>query len=244
MFALNSGEVCTCPSRALIHEDIADAFIKKVLPRVKAIKMGNPLDPETALGAQNSEVQMNRILTHIEAGKKEGAEVLIGGARAQLPGLASGFYVEPTVFKGYNHMKVFQQEIFGPVVCVTTFKTMGEAIKIANDTCYGLGAGVWTRDVNDQYKLARAIKAGRIWANCYHAYPAGATFGGYKESGIGRETHKAALEAYQQVRCTSAYRDAPWCLTPDWRVYTAGQVHAGVLQRQGTRLLLSRHAPH
>ena len=243
MFALNSGEVCTCPSRALIHEDIADAFIKKVLPRVKAIKMGNPLDPETALGAQNSEVQMNRILTHIEAGKTEGAEVLIGGARAQLPGLASGFYVEPTVFKGYNHMKVFQQEIFGPVVCVTTFKTMEEAIKIANDTCYGLGAGVWTRDVNDQYKLARAIKAGRIWANCYHAYPAGATFGGYKESGIGRETHKAALEAYQQVRCTSAYRDAP-CLTPDWRVYTAGQVHAGVLQRQGTRLLLSRHAPH
>lgn len=200
MFALNSGEVCTCPSRALIHEDIADAFLKKVLPRVKAIKMGNPLDPDTALGAQNSEVQMNRILGHIEAGKKEGAEVLIGGARAQLPGLAGGFYVEPTVFKGYNHMQVFQQEIFGPVVCVTTFKTMEEAIKLANDTCYGLGAGVWTRDVNDQYKLARAIKAGRIWCNNYHAYPAGATFGGYKESGIGRETHKAALEAYQQTK--------------------------------------------
>jgi aldehyde dehydrogenase len=203
MFAFNSGEVCTCPSRALIQEDIFDAFMARALPRVAAIRMGNPLDVSTALGAQNSTLQLNRILKHIDAGKLEGAEALIGGAQAQLPGSeAGGYYVQPTVFKGNNKMRIFQDEIFGPVLAVCTFKDEAEAITIANDSSYGLGAGLWTRDVNRQFRVAKAIKAGRVWANCYHAYPAGAAFGGYKESGIGRETHKAALGAYQQVKNT------------------------------------------
>ena len=201
MFAFNSGEVCTCPSRALIEESIYDAFMARVLPRVAAIRMGNPLDVATALGAQNSTLQLGRILKHIESAKAEGAQALIGGAQAQLPGTeAGGYYVQPTVFKGHNQMRIFQEEVFGPVVSVCTFKDEAEAVALANDTSYGLGAGVWTRDVNRQFRVAKAIKAGRVWCNNMHAYPAGAAFGGYKESGIGRETHKAALSAYQQTK--------------------------------------------
>jgi aldehyde dehydrogenase len=202
MFAFNSGEVCTCPSRALVQEDIYDAFMARALQRVAAIRLGDPLDPATALGAQNSVLQMERILAHIESAKQEGAELLAGGARAQLEGvLADGLYVQPTVFRGNNQMRLFQEEVFGPVLAVTTFKDEAEAIAIANDSRYGLGAGVWTRDANRQHRVARAMKAGRVWVNNYHAYPAGASFGGYKESGIGRETHKAALSAYTQTKC-------------------------------------------
>jgi aldehyde dehydrogenase len=201
MFALNQGEVCTCPSRALIHEKIYDRFMEKALKRVAAIKQGNPLDMSTMIGAQASSEQLEKILSYMDIGKQEGAEVLIGGERNNLEGeLAGGFYVKPTVFKGHNKMRVFQEEIFGPVVSVTTFKTDEEALEIANDTLYGLGSGVWSRDANRCYNFGRNIQAGRVWTNCYHAYPAGAAFGGYKQSGIGRETHKMMLDHYQQTK--------------------------------------------
>jgi aldehyde dehydrogenase len=201
LFAFNQGEVCTCPSRALIHESIYDKFMERVLARVKAIKQGNPLDTETMMGAQASIMQMDKIMTYLALGKQEGAQCLIGGDRAQLSGdLAGGYYIQPTLFKGHNKMRIFQEEIFGPVVAVTTFKDEAEALAIANDTLYGLGAGVWSRDGSVAYRMGRAIKAGRVWTNCYHAYPAHATFGGYKESGIGRETHKMMLDHYQQTK--------------------------------------------
>ncbi|SFK04136.1 aldehyde dehydrogenase [Caulobacter sp. UNC279MFTsu5.1] len=201
MFALNQGEVCTCPSRALIHEDIYDAFMARALKRVEAIVQGDPLDPATMIGAQASGEQLEKILRYIEIGRQEGAELLTGGGRADLPGdLAGGFYVKPTVFKGHNRMRIFQEEIFGPVLSVTTFKTDEEALAIANDTLYGLGAGVWSRDANRCYRFGRAIQAGRVWTNCYHAYPAHAAFGGYKSSGIGRETHRMMLDHYQQTK--------------------------------------------
>ncbi len=201
MFALNQGEVCTCPSRALIQESIYDKFMARAIERVKAIIQGHPLDPATMIGAQASSEQMEKILSYIDIGRQEGAEVLTGGARAELSGdLSGGFYVQPTVLKGHNKMRVFQEEIFGPVVAVTTFKTDEEALHIANDTLYGLGAGVWTRDGTRAYRFGRAIHAGRVWTNCYHAYPAHAAFGGYKQSGIGRETHKMMLDHYQQTK--------------------------------------------
>ena len=201
LFAFNQGEVCTCPSRALIHESLYDRFMERCLKRIAAIKQGNPLDLATMLGAQASKEQLTKILTYLDLGKQEGAELLIGGAQAQLGGdLAGGYYVQPTVFKGHNKMRIFQEEIFGPVLAVTTFKTEAEALAIANDTLYGLGAGVWSRDGNTAYRMGRGIKAGRVWVNCYHAYPAHAAFGGYKESGIGRETHKVMLDHYQQTK--------------------------------------------
>ncbi|SEG76835.1 aldehyde dehydrogenase [Bosea lathyri] len=201
MFALNQGEVCTCPSRALIHESIYDRFIEKALKRVAAIKQGDPLDPATMIGAQASSEQLEKILSYFDIGRQEGAEILAGGERSELPGdLAGGYYVKPTVLKGHNKMRVFQEEIFGPVVAVTTFKDDEEALSIANDTLYGLGAGVWTRDGNRAYRFGRAIQAGRVWTNCYHAYPAHAAFGGYKQSGIGRENHKMMLDHYQQTK--------------------------------------------
>ena len=201
MFALNQGEVCTCPSRALIQESIYDRFIEKVMPRVKAIKQGNPLSSETMLGAQASSEQLEKILSYIDIGRQEGAEVLTGGKRAVFEGeMAGGYYVQPTVFKGKNSMRIFQEEIFGPVVSVTTFKDEDEALSLANDTLYGLGAGVWTRDMNRAYHFGREIQAGRVWTNCYHLYPAHATFGGYKQSGIGRENHKMMLDHYQQTK--------------------------------------------
>ena len=201
LFAFNQGEVCTCPSRALIHESIYDKFMERVLPRVAAIKQGNPLDTDTMIGAQASKEQMTKIMSYLDLGKQEGAELLIGGALAPQTGdLAGGYYVQPTLFKGHNKMRIFQEEIFGPVLAVTTFKDEAEALSIANDTLYGLGAGVWSRDGNVAYRMGRAIKAGRVWTNCYHAYPAHATFGGYKESGIGRETHKMMLDHYQQTK--------------------------------------------
>ncbi len=202
LFAFNQGEVCTCPSRALIQESIYDKFIARVLERVKAIKQGSPLDSGTMLGAQASEDQMNKIMNYIDIGKQEGAEVLIGGNRNMLKGdLAGGYYIEPTLLKGHNKMRVFQEEIFGPVLAVTTFKDEAEALAIANDTIFGLGAGVWTRNGTTAYRMGRGIKAGRVWTNCYHAYPAHAAFGGYKESGIGRENHKMMLDHYQQTKC-------------------------------------------
>lgn len=201
MFALNQGEVCTCPSRALIHESIYDAFMERALQRVAAIKQGNPLDASTMLGAQSSMEQMEKISAYLDIGKQEGAKVLAGGARATLAGeLADGFYIQPTVFQGHNKMRVFQEEIFGPVVSVTTFKDQNEALEIANDTLYGLGAGLWTRDTHSAYRMGREIQAGRVWTNCYHAYPAHAAFGGYKQSGIGRENHKMMLNHYQQTK--------------------------------------------
>tara|TARA_B100001115_G_C15843716_1_gene423941 strand:- start:716 stop:2239 length:1524 start_codon:yes stop_codon:yes gene_type:complete len=201
MFALNQGEVCTCPSRILVHEDIYDKFMERVVARTKAIKMGHPLAEDTMMGAQASNDQYEKILSYIEIGKQEGAEVLCGGAAANLnSGLEEGYYIQPTILKGHNKMRVFQEEIFGPVTSVTTFKTMEEAIEIANDTLYGLGAGVWTRDAHEIYKLPREIKAGRVWVNCYHAYPAHAPFGGYKKSGFGRETHKMMLNHYRQTK--------------------------------------------
>ena len=201
MFALNQGEVCTCPSRALIHEKIYDCFMDRALVRVAALRQGNPLDPETMIGAQASSEQLEKILSYIDIGRQEGAEVLAGGARAMLSGeLADGFYVKPTVLRGHNRMRVFQEEIFGPVVSVTTFRDDAEALSIANDTLYGLGAGVWSRDINRCYRFGRAIQAGRVWTNCYHLYPAHAAFGGYKQSGIGRETHKMMLSHYQQTK--------------------------------------------
>ncbi|MEU5405704.1 aldehyde dehydrogenase [Nocardia asteroides] len=200
MFALNQGEVCTCPSRALIASSIYDEFMARCVERTKAIVSGNPLDEATMIGAQASNDQFEKILSYIDIGKKEGAEVLTGGAVRNVEGLADGFYIEPTIFKGSNDMRVFQEEIFGPVVAVTTFDSTDEALQIANDTLYGLGAGVWTRDMNTAYRLGRGIKAGRVWTNCYHAYPAHAAFGGYKKSGIGRENHKMMLEHYQQTK--------------------------------------------
>ncbi|EEG10536.1 MULTISPECIES: aldehyde dehydrogenase [Pseudogulbenkiania] len=201
MFALNQGEVCTCPSRALIQESIYDAFIERAVARVKAIKQGNPYDMSTMIGAQASSEQLDKILSYIDIGRQEGAQVLAGGQRAQLGGdLAGGYYVEPTILAGHNKMRVFQEEIFGPVVAVTTFKNKEEALQIANDTSFGLGAGVWTRDGSLAYRMGREIKAGRVWTNCYHLYPAHAAFGGYKKSGIGRETHKMMLDHYQQTK--------------------------------------------
>lgn len=201
LFALNQGEVCTCPSRALIHEDIYDKFMERALKRVEAIIQGNPLDSATMIGAQASQEQKEKILSYFDIARQEGAEILIGGEANELEGdLAGGFYVKPTVIKGHNRMRVFQEEIFGPVVAVTTFKTDEEALAIANDTLYGLGAGVWSRDANTCYRFGRAIQAGRVWTNCYHAYPAHAAFGGYKQSGIGRETHRMMLDHYQQTK--------------------------------------------
>src|SRR5271166_281980 len=201
MFALNQGEVCTCPSRALIEESIYDRFMERALKRVDAIVQGSPLDPQTMIGAQASSEQLEKILSYIDIGKKEGAEVLIGGERNILEGqYAGGYYVKPTVFKGHNKMRIFQEEIFGPVVSVTTFKDDDEALHTANDTLYGLGAGIWSRDINRCYRFGRAIQAGRVWTNCYHAYPAHAAFGGYKQSGIGRENHRMMLDHYQQTK--------------------------------------------
>lgn len=201
LFALNQGEVCTCPSRALIQESIYDEFMERALKRVEAIKTGNPLDPTVMMGAQASSEQMEKILSYLAIGKDEGAECLTGGAKNDLDGqLKNGYYIQPTVFKGHNNMRIFQEEIFGPVVAVTTFRTKEEALEIANDTLYGLGSGVWTRDMNTAYRFGRGIQAGRVWTNCYHAYPAHAAFGGYKASGIGRENHLQMLAHYQQTK--------------------------------------------
>jgi aldehyde dehydrogenase len=201
LFAFNQGEVCTCPSRALIHESIYDKFMARVLTRVKAIQQGSPLDTDSMMGAQASQMQLDKIMSYMDIGLNEGAELLVGGQRASMPAdLAGGYYVQPTLFKGHNKMRIFQEEIFGPVLAVTTFKDEAEALALANDTPYGLGAGVWSRDGSVAYRMGRAIKAGRVWTNCYHAYPAHATFGGYKESGIGRETHKMMLDHYQQTK--------------------------------------------
>ena len=201
MFALNQGEVCTCPSRVLVQRKIYDRFIEKAVARVGKVQQGSPLDPSTMIGAQASNDQLEKILAYIDIGRKEGAEVLTGGDRAHLGGeLEGGFYVQPTVFAGHNKMRIFQEEIFGPVVSVTTFEDEAEALSIANDTLYGLGAGVWTRDGNRAYRFGRGIQAGRVWTNCYHLYPAHAAFGGYKQSGIGRENHKMMLDHYQQTK--------------------------------------------
>ncbi|MDE1464383.1 aldehyde dehydrogenase family protein [Spartinivicinus poritis] len=197
----NQGEVCTCPSRALIHDSIYDEFMELVLSRAKTIKQGNPLDTDTQIGAQASAEQMDKILSYMDIGRQEGAEILLGGHKAAVAEhLANGFYIEPTIMKGDNQMRVFQEEIFGPTIGVTRFNNEAEAISIANQTQYGLGAGVWTMDINRAYRAARQIEAGRIWTNCYHQYPAHAAFGGYKKSGIGRETHKSALTNYQQIK--------------------------------------------
>ncbi len=201
MFALNQGEVCTCPSRALIHESIYDRFMERAIPRVKKIIQGDPLDSATMIGAQASNDQMEKILSYMDIGRGEGAKILTGGARAEMTGeLAGGYYVQPTIMQGHNKMRVFQEEIFGPVLAVTTFKDDADALAIANDTLYGLGAGVWTRNGTRAYRFGREIKAGRVWTNCYHLYPAHAAFGGYKQSGIGRENHKMMLDHYQQTK--------------------------------------------
>ena len=200
MFALNQGEVCTCPSRALIQESIYEKFMERALERVAAIKQSNPLEMDTMIGAQASTEQMEKIASYLKLGKDEGAEVLTGGNVITMNGLEKGYYIEPTVFKGNNKMRIFQEEIFGPVVSVTTFKDESEALEIANDTLYGLGAGVWTRDGNQAFRMGKEIQAGRVWVNCYHDYPAHAAFGGYKQSGIGRETHKMMLEHYRQTK--------------------------------------------
>ena len=202
MFALNQGEVCTCPSRVLIQESIYEKFIARAIERVKAIKMGSPLDPSTMIGAQASNDQLEKILSYIDIGKAEGAKILTGGERAQHDGeFSDGYYMEPTIIEGNNRMRVFQEEIFGPVVAVTTFKDEADALAIANDTLYGLGAGVWSRNGTTAYRMGRGIQAGRVWTNCYHLYPAHAAFGGYKQSGIGRENHKMMLDHYQQTKC-------------------------------------------
>ncbi|WP_395063972.1 aldehyde dehydrogenase family protein [Flavobacterium sp.] len=201
LFALNQGEICTCPSRLLVHEDIYDKFIARVIERTEAIIAGNPLDMATMIGAQASLVQKEKIMAYIKLGKEEGAEVLTGGDENVFEGdHAGGYYIKPTIFKGHNKMRIFQEEIFGPVLAVTTFKTTEEAIAIANDTMYGLGAGVWTRDAHEIYQVPRAVQAGRVWVNQYHSYPAGAPFGGYKQSGIGRENHKMMLGHYRQTK--------------------------------------------
>jgi len=201
MFALNQGEVCTCPSRALIQESIYDRFMERAIKRVAAIKQANPLDNSSMIGAQVSKEQMDKILSYMDIGKQEGAELLLGGGRQELAGdLAGGYYVQPTIFAGHNKMRIFQEEIFGPVVSVTTFKDEEEALSIANDTLYGLGSGLWTRDGSRAFRVGRGIEAGRVWTNCYHLYPAHAAFGGYKQSGIGRENHKMMLDHYQQTK--------------------------------------------
>ena len=201
MFALNQGEVCTCPSRGLIQNSILDTFLTDATQRVKAIIQGNPLDSDTMIGAQASNDQLEKILSYIDIGVKEGAEIITGGERVDLGGdLSGGYYMAPTIFKGNNKMRVFQEEIFGPVVSVTGFEDYDEAISIANDTLYGLGAGVWSRDTHTAYRAGRDIQAGRVWTNCYHQYPAHAAFGGYKSSGIGRENHKMMLDHYQQTK--------------------------------------------
>jgi len=201
MFALNQGEVCTCPSRALIQSGIYDTFVPDAIARTKAIKQGNPLDTDTMIGAQASNDQLEKILSYFDIGQQEGAKILTGGERVELAGdLKGGFYVAPTIFEGTNDMRVFQEEIFGPVVSITRFDDFDDALKIANDTLYGLGAGVWTRDMNTSYRMGRGIQAGRVWTNCYHAYPAAAAFGGYKGSGIGRENHAMMLDHYQQTK--------------------------------------------
>jgi aldehyde dehydrogenase len=201
LFAFNKGEVCTCPSRALVQESIFDKFLEKAVTRVAKIKVGNPLDPATMMGAQASQDQLRKILDYIDVGKKEGAQCKTGGKQAHVgPEFDKGYYIEPTVFVGHNKMRIFQEEIFGPVLSVTKFKTLEEAIEIGNDTVYGLGAGVWSRSGTNCYRVGREIKAGRVWTNCYHLYPAGAAFGGYKQSGYGRETHKIILEHYQQTK--------------------------------------------
>lgn len=200
MFALNQGEVCTCPSRMLVHESIYEKFIERVVERVEKIKMGHPLDPNTMMGAQASKEQYDKILGYIEIGQEEGAELLTGGASQYIDGLPEGYYIKPTLFKGHNKMRIFQEEIFGPVSSIATFKTVEEAIAIANDSLYGLGAGVWTRDAHELLTVPRELQAGRVWVNCYHAYPAHASFGGYKKSGFGRETHKMAINQYRQTK--------------------------------------------
>ncbi len=200
LFAFNSGEVCTCPSRALIQESIYEPFMKRVLERVKAITQENPLDPTTKMGAQASVNQKEKILDYIRIGKEEGAECLIGGGEYKNKTFPKGNYIQPTIFKGHNKMCIFQEEIFGPVLCVTTFKDEAEALAIANDTIYGLGSGVWSRDAHQLHKMSRGIEAGRVWVNCYHLYPSHASFGGYKKSGIGRETHMMMLNAYRHTK--------------------------------------------
>ncbi|MFE2102603.1 aldehyde dehydrogenase, partial [Streptomyces sp. NPDC059468] len=201
MFALNQGEVCTCPSRALVQRGNYAEFLEAAVARTRQIKPGHPLDTETMIGAQASNDQLEKILSYLDIGRQEGAKVLTGGERVEYDGeLKGGYYVQPTIFEGDNRMRIFQEEIFGPVVSVASFDDFDDAIKIANDTLYGLGAGVWTRDINTAYRAGRAIQAGRVWTNCYHAYPAHAAFGGYKQSGIGRETHKMMLEHYQQTK--------------------------------------------
>ncbi len=200
LFAFNQGEVCTCPSRALIQESIYDEFMKRCLERIEKIKLGNPMEPETMMGAQASKDQFEKILHYIDIGKQEGAELLAGGEKFDNPAHPEGFYIKPTVFKGHNKMRIFQEEIFGPVLSVTTFKDEDEALEIANDTLYGLGAGVWSRDVHQVHKMARGIQAGRVWVNCYHLYPSHASFGGYKKSGIGRETHMMMLNNYRHTK--------------------------------------------
>ena len=201
MFALNQGEVCTCPSRALVQASIYDSFVADAVDRTRAVKQGNPLDTDTMIGAQASNDQLEKILSYLEIGRAEGAKVLTGGERADLGGdLAGGYYVTPTVFEGHNAMRIFQEEIFGPVLALTSFADESDALKIANDTLYGLGAGVWTRDGSRAYRVGREIQAGRVWTNCYHAYPAHAAFGGYKQSGVGRENHKMMLDHYQQTK--------------------------------------------
>jgi aldehyde dehydrogenase len=202
LYAFNKGEVCTCPSRALIEESIYEPFMERCLERIASIRQGHPLDPATQLGPQVSRAQLEKIESYVEIGKQEGAELLIGGERPQVDSeLEGGYYFQPTVFKGTNDMRIFQEEIFGPVLSVATFKNEAEALQIANDTLYGLGAGVWTRDTSKAFRMGRAIKAGRVWTNCYHLYPAGAAFGGYKASGIGRENHKMMLDHYTQTKC-------------------------------------------
>ena len=200
LFAFNQGEVCTCPSRALIQESIYDEFMKRCLERIEQIKLGNPMEAETMMGAQASKDQFEKILHYIDIGKQEGAELLTGGEKFDNPAHPEGFYIKPTVFKGNNKMRIFQEEIFGPVLSVTTFKDEEEALEIANDTLYGLGAGVWSRDVHQVHKMARGIQAGRVWVNCYHLYPSHASFGGYKKSGIGRETHMMMLNNYRHTK--------------------------------------------
>ena len=200
MFVFNQGEVCTCPSRLLVQESIYDRFMERVIARTKAIKIGHPLDPQSMMGAQASQDQYDKILRYIELGKEEGCRVLAGGQASYNDGLSGGYYIQPTILEGNNKMRVFQEEIFGPVVCVTPFKDEADALAIANDTLYGLGAGVWTRDTHQAFQISRSIQAGRVWVNCYHAYPAHAPFGGYKKSGIGRETHKMMLNHYRQTK--------------------------------------------
>jgi aldehyde dehydrogenase len=234
MFALNQGEVCTCPSRALVQESIYERFIEREIERVEAIKQGHPLDPSTMIGAQASQEQMEKILSYIDLGKKEGAQCLIGGERnTQVGELRAGYYVKPTVFKGHNKMRIFQEEIFGPVLSVTTFKTEEEALEIANDTLYGLGAGVWTRDGARAFRMGRGIQAGRVWTNCYHAYPAHAAFGGYKQSGIGRENHKMMLDHYQQTKNLRACPRTRGC--PQWSTHRPTAARRSSLPRRSCR---------